>query len=57
MAKDLGTELEQLLVEIAPDLLRQPGVGPISAAQLLISYSHNGRLRSEAAFASLASPT
>lgn len=31
-----------------------PGVGPISAAQVLISWSHPGRLRSEAAFASLA---
>jgi hypothetical protein len=31
-----------------------PGVGPISAAQLLISWSHRGRLRSEGAFATLA---
>jgi transposase len=31
-----------------------PGVGPISAAQILISWSHPGRLRSEAAFANLA---
>jgi transposase len=53
-AADLESQLEQLLAEIAPDLLHQPGIGPISAAQLLISYSHNGRLRSEAAFASLA---
>jgi transposase len=29
-------------------------VGPITAAQLLISWSHPGRLRSEAAFATLA---
>ena len=32
----------------------QPGVGPVTAAQLLISWSHPGRLRSEAAFAMLA---
>ena len=31
-----------------------PGVGPISAAQVLVSWSHAGRLRSEAAFAALA---
>jgi transposase len=30
------------------------GVGPISAAQLLVSWSHAGRFRSEAAFAALA---
>jgi transposase len=30
------------------------GVGPISAAQVLVSWSHAGRLRSEAAFAALA---
>lgn len=37
-----------------PTLLAQPGVGPIVAAQLLISWSHRGRVRSEAAFAALA---
>jgi transposase len=39
---------------MAPVLLAQPGVGPITAAQLLISWSHPGRMRSEAAFAMLA---
>jgi transposase len=39
---------------MAPALLAQPGIGPISAAQLLISWSHPGRFRSEAAFAMLA---
>ena len=39
---------------MAPMLLTQPGVGPITAAQLLISWSHPGRLRSESAFAMLA---
>jgi transposase len=29
-------------------------MGPISAAQVLVSWSHAGRLRSEAAFAALA---
>ena len=35
-------------------LLDEPGVGPIVAAQLIVSWSHKGRLRSEAAFARLA---
>jgi transposase len=53
-AKQLGNELRTLVRAIAPVLLAQPGVGPITAAQLLISWSHPGRLRSEAAFAMLA---
>ncbi len=35
-------------------LLAEAGVGPVVAAQLLISWSHHGRVRNEAAFASLA---
>jgi Transposase IS116/IS110/IS902 family len=34
--------------------LEVPGVGPLSAAQVLVSWSHAGRFRSEAAFAALA---
>ena len=37
-----------------PALLAEPGVGPIVAAQMLVSWSHPGRVTSEAAFASLA---
>ena len=37
-----------------PDLLAQPGVGPIVAATVLCAWSHPGRIRSEAAFAMLA---
>ena len=40
--------------ELAPTLLTEPGVGVISAAQLLNAWSHQGRFRSETAFASLA---
>jgi transposase len=50
LAKELGT----LARAVAPALLAQPGIGPITAAQVLISWSHPGRLRSEAAFAMLA---
>jgi transposase len=37
-----------------PDLLDQPGVGPIVAATVLCAWSHPGRCRNDAAFASLA---
>jgi transposase len=36
-----------------PALLAEPGIGPVSAAQLLVTWSHPGRFRSEAAFAAL----
>ncbi len=35
-------------------LLDEVGIGPIVAAQLIVSWSHPGRVRSEAAFAKLA---
>lgn len=38
---------------IAPGLLDEHGVGPVTGAQLVISWSHPGRIRSEAAFARL----
>jgi transposase len=37
-----------------PDLLEQPGIGPIVAATVLCAWSHPGRIHSEAAFAMLA---
>ncbi len=53
-AADLETELEQLVTAAGPALLELPGVGVITAAQILVSWSHPGRLRTEAAFAALA---
>ncbi len=53
-AKDLEAELATLVQQIAPDLINLSGVGPISAAQILVSWSHPGRFRSEAAFAAFA---
>ena len=38
----------------ARGLLEQPGIGPVTAAVALTAWSHPGRVRSEAAFASLA---
>jgi transposase len=52
--RELAREIEQLTARLAPQLLDQPGIGPLLAAQLLCSWSHSGRLRSEAAFARLA---
>jgi len=52
--RELGTEIETLTLELAPHLLNEPGVGPLAVAQLLLSWSHPGRVRSEAAFARLA---
>ncbi len=52
-ASDLESEIQRLVCDIAPGLLAEPGVGPISAAQILCSWSHHGRIRSEAAFAAL----
>jgi transposase len=48
----LGFARVQVLdAAIAPWLLELSGLGPIGAAQVLVSWSHAGRLRSEAAFA------
>jgi transposase len=53
-ADQLQAELTTLVGAVAPWLLEVPGVGPLSAAQLLVSWAHAGRFRSEAAFAALA---
>ncbi|MBF0816514.1 IS110 family transposase [Microbacterium paludicola] len=48
------TTLRHLTEQLAPQLLTQPGIGPVTAAQVFASWSHPGRVRSEAAFARLA---
>jgi transposase len=53
---DLKTNLRQLrglVDDLAPGLIDRVGVGPVSAAQAVVSFSHPGRIHSEAAFASL----
>jgi hypothetical protein len=52
-AAELEAQLLVLVRRIAPWLLEELGVGPVVAAQLLVSWSHRGRVRSEAAFARL----
>jgi transposase len=55
-ATELDIELLALVPQhpAGPTLLGEAGVGPVVAAQLLVSWSHRGRVRNEAAFASLA---
>ena len=52
--RELAREIETLTRTLAPQLLNQPGVGPLLAAQVVLSWSHRGRIVSEAAFARLA---
>jgi len=47
-------QLVQIVETMAPGLTARVGIGPISAAQALVSWSHPGRCRSDAAFAALA---
>jgi len=53
-ADELEREILAHVHSLAPGLLDEPGVGPIVAAQLIVAWSHRGRVRSEAAFARLA---
>lgn len=53
-ARDLERQLASLLADAAPQLLAEHGVGTVTAAQVLVSWSHAGRCRNEAAFARLA---
>ena len=53
-ADELEREILAHVRALAPALLDEPGVGPIVAAQLIVTWSHHGRVRSEAAFARLA---
>ena len=52
--RELAREIETLTRKLAPQLLTQPGIGPLLAAQVVLSWSHRGRVVSEAAFARLA---
>ncbi|MEV4715564.1 IS110 family transposase [Micromonospora sp. NPDC049374] len=48
------TQIRTLVDKLCPTLLNQPGIGPVTAAITLTAWSHPGRFRNEAAFASLA---
>jgi transposase len=51
--KDNRRQLLAIVDDIAPGLTRRYGIGPVSAAQAIVSFSHPGRCRNEAAFAAL----
>jgi transposase len=54
-AQQLETQIAAIVEDLAPGLVAaEPGLGYLSAAQILLAYSHPGRIRSEAAFAMLA---
>lgn len=53
-AADHETQIELLVAGVAPALLAEPGIGALTAARILCARSHAGRIRSEAAVASLA---
>jgi transposase len=55
--RDLNANHDQLRTivdDLAPGLTDRYGVGPVTAAQAVVSFSHPGRCRTEAAFAALA---
>jgi transposase len=47
-------EIQAIVNDLAPGLTQRHGIGPISAAQAIVSFSHPGRCRNDAAFAALA---
>ncbi len=47
-------DLQAILDQLVPGLTDRRGVGPVTAAQAVVSFSHPGRCRNEAAFAALA---
>lgn len=53
-ALSLASELDKLVSRMAPLLRAEKGVGPVTGGELLCAWSHPGRFRSEAAFATLA---
>ena len=52
--EELDVELEPRVCELASTLLDEAGIGPVNAAEIVVAWSHPGRVRSEAAFAALA---
>jgi transposase len=53
LLKDNHRQLHRLTERLAPGLQNLPGLGPVTAAIIVCAYSHRGRVRSEAAFATL----
>jgi transposase len=54
VAADLETQIAGIVEDLAPGLVAaEPGLGALSAAQILLSWSHAGRITTEQAFAML----
>jgi transposase len=53
-AETLEREILAHVRALIPELLNEPGIGPIVAAQLIVTWSHHDRVSSEACFARLA---
>lgn len=53
-ADTLEREILNHVRALVPELLDEPGIGPIVAAQLIVTWSHHNRIDSEACFARLA---
>jgi transposase len=51
---EVERELDQLVTQLTPTLARECGVGPVCAAQLVVSAGDPTRMRTEASFAALA---
>jgi transposase len=51
---DNSKQLSAVVADLAPGLMDHHGVGPVTAAQAVVSFSHPGRCRNDAAFAALA---
>jgi transposase len=51
--KDNRTQLQTIVNDLVPGLIERRGIGPVSAAQAIVSFSHPGRCRNDAAFAAL----
>jgi transposase len=47
-------QLQTIIDELVPGLTDRRGIGPVTAAQAIVSFSHPGRCRNDAAFAALA---
>jgi len=52
--KEYERQLTEIVRSWRPELLEECGVGPVVAATVLCAWSHQGRFRSDGAFASLA---
>lgn len=52
--QQLDSELEAIVSRLLPELLAEAGVGPVCAAQLIVSSGDPTRMHSEASFAALA---